>query len=660
MKIQSISTNNINQNNVKKQEFKGLGDAVLIGFWDLIGKGGLAASFILQDVCGSVVPRTLVELNRGKEETGKLNYTAAAETAIRECTTSPTLFIAPALTVGLITAAVGKANGLPLSQIDDFTSIMKDTVKEMGEDAVKADPKAFKQAFYNKVVSSIAENTFDGKISAEQLKEQVKAIDEVVEQAVSTEGKVDKKALKETFKNLEAQFAQFKQHSPADYSSPFSNAILKKNGSEDKVSSLFKNAENYYAEFSKKLSKSDVEVGQLLDNFKKSRTGSRFLTAVLATGATMGAMFMLPKLYQLSDSNPVSGDAKQDKAPEKENKNAKGGKVAFKGAMPAAGGSFFLKLGKFLDPNGLAISPGALTLVLSTCVVIPRMLNARDNTERREVFTRDVPTVATVLFAKKGISGMIAKAAEKNSGAIITNAPQNYKELSAFGKFAKLFKPNGGVTVFSTEDFMQKYTNIKDQETFSKMLEYVKKSGGDLRKLLSIDEKAKTPSMFNFAKEVVGDNFKNMTDDEILDAVKSGANKAKVEDFVKNILDNKDLNPIIQSCRKTSGIINWVSFAIAVGILGIALPKLNVFLSKRAKEKEAAKQADEQKTQIEAVANAKEIDKTQPTVQIETPEQVASEAVVQDTQVNAANVSDLIEAKQTEAEKEAFKQVVQV
>lgn len=654
MKIQSIQSNNNFQNNIKKQEFKGAADAVLVGFWDLIAKGGTGASFILQDVCGSVAPRTWIELNRGKEDTGKLNYTGAAETAIRECTTSPTLFLAPAVTMGLITAAVGKANNLPLPQIDDFTSIMKDTVKELGEETVKSDPKAFKKAFYDKVIASICDGTFEGKINSADLKQQVAQIDEIVEKAVSTEGRVDKKSLKELFKKLDSSFASVKQHSDADYASAFSNAILKKGGSEDRVSTLFQNAENYYSDFSKKLSKSDVEAGQLLDSFKKSRWNARLATGVIATAATMVAMFMLPKLYQLKKPNPnANGAENMPDAPQDNGQN--GGKVAFKGGVPhvaspnkgkvafkggiaaaaaSEGASFLSKVGKFFDPKGRAISPGALTLVLSTCVVIPRLLNARDNTERREVFTRDVPTVATVLFANKGISGLIAKAAEKKSGAVITKGPTNYRELGAFAKFKNLFKPNGGVTVFGNEDFMQKYTNIKDQKTFTKMLDYIKESGGDIKKVLSIDEKSKTNSMFNFAKEVLGENFKEMSDDDILKALKSADNEAKVTDFVKNVIDNEKLNPIIQSCRKTSGVIKWVSFAIAVCILGIALPKLNVFLAKKSKNNKCPDGAPCGKN----------------------PSQKGGMPPYSEPRV----ISDLIETKQTEAEKEAFKNFVVV
>ena len=289
------------------------------------------------------------------------------------------------------------------------------------------------------------------------------------------------------------------------------------------------------------------------------------------------------------------------------------------------------------------------------------MLNARDNTERREVFTRDVPTVATVLFAKKGISGLIAKAAEKKSGAIITNGPVNYKELSAFKKFCNLFKPNGGVTVFGSEDFTQKYTNIQNQETFTKMLEYVKKSGGDIKKLLSIDEGTKSPAMFDFAKDVLKGDFKKMSDDDILKVLKSKDNADKVNEFVKNVMDNKDVNPIIQTCRKTSGIIQTVSFLIAVGILGIALPKLNVFLSKRAKEKEDAKAAEsQQKPENVAQVTKKEATDVQAVPAVSVAEQVPQEASAQNVQANSVSVSDLVDAKQTEEELKAFKQVAQV
>lgn len=654
VKIQSIQSNNNFQNNIKKQEFKGAADAVLVGFWDLIARGGTGASFILQDVCGSVAPRTWIELNRGKEDTGKLNYTGAAETAIRECTTSPTLFAVPAATIGLISFAAGKANNLPLSQIEDFSSIMKETLGEIGEEAAKANPKAFKEAFYNKFVSSICDSTFDGKMKPETLRQQVTKIDEIVEKVVSGSGKVKKSVLDKALEELDASFASVKQHSNVDYSTAFSNAILKKGGSEDRISELFKNAENYYKDFSKKLSKSDVEAGQLLDSFKKTKLNSRAATGVIATAATMVAMFMLPKLYQLKKPEQ---NAKADMVPEvplnEDNKqndgnvafkggmphaaSQNGGKVAFKGSAPSNSSnaaSFLSKLGKFFDPKGYAISPGALTLVLSTCVVIPRLLNARDNTERREVFTRDVPTVATVLFANKGISGLIAKAAEKKSGAVITKGPTNYRELGAFAKFKNLFKPNGGVTVFGNEDIMQKYTNIKDQKTFTKMLDYIKESGGDIKKVLSIDEKSKTHAMFDFAKNVLGDNFKNMTDDDILKALKSADNEAKVTDFVKNVLDNEKANPIIASCKKTSGVIKWVSFAIAICILGIALPKLNVLLAKKSKNNKCPEGAPCDKN----------------------PSQEGGMPPYSEPRV----ISDLIEAKQTEAEKEAFKKFVEV
>ena len=62
---------------VHHQSFKGLGNGV-ISVMDAVDRGGLFASFVIQDFLGMNLPRTWVGLQRNKDITGENNYQEAA------------------------------------------------------------------------------------------------------------------------------------------------------------------------------------------------------------------------------------------------------------------------------------------------------------------------------------------------------------------------------------------------------------------------------------------------------------------------------------------------------------------------------------------------------------------------------------------------------
>ncbi|UKI42640.1 MAG: hypothetical protein L6V95_07140 [Candidatus Melainabacteria bacterium] len=80
-----ISRNNFNGNlnysGMPKKEykkdtrtsFKGV-DGVVVATMDAIERGGMAASFTIQDMFGTNIPRTLTALDRNREELGHPNY----------------------------------------------------------------------------------------------------------------------------------------------------------------------------------------------------------------------------------------------------------------------------------------------------------------------------------------------------------------------------------------------------------------------------------------------------------------------------------------------------------------------------------------------------------------------------------------------------------
>ena len=255
-------------------------------------------------------------------------------------------------------------------------------------------------------------------------------------------------------------------------------------------------------------------------------------------------------------------------------------------------GSLINKAGNFIDPNGKAVSAGVLSVIMLTAVPLPRFFKARNSTERREVLIRDFPTVATLLFAMKAMKGAIAKGAEKKMGLVLTNGPKDYKNLSLGKKLKNLFSPNSGVSVFSTEEILQKYTRINDSETLAKMLTSVQEQGGDVKKLLTIDsKKGKVGPLSAAVSELFGDKFKDMKPEEIIAGVKNPANSDKVKNVI-DILDDADKNPIVKNSKVVTAGIKYLSWGVVVFLLGYGLSKLNQIITNAVDGKKKAENAD--------------------------------------------------------------------
>ena len=101
--LSDYNTNNQKYNNKSNSynnqtNFKGFGD-IAVATMDFVDRGGLFASFTIQDMLGTNFPRTYVGLNRNKDVTGKYNFKEASEVALREFMTGPSMFIIPMIMV---------------------------------------------------------------------------------------------------------------------------------------------------------------------------------------------------------------------------------------------------------------------------------------------------------------------------------------------------------------------------------------------------------------------------------------------------------------------------------------------------------------------------------------------------------------------------------
>lgn len=325
-KVQIIGANNKSTNITKNQTptaFKGGVDSLVL-FWDAIGRGGFPAQFLLQDVMGANIPRTVIAFNRGKNETGKLNYVEGIETAAREFTTGPSMFIVPAIMSSLATKLTGRANNVPLQNINDFSEIMKTTIANFDK-KVEMTPDALRKAFYTNVLNESAVHSFGGeKNFAEKFIETIQQIEKgdfkkrgFLRKMFDAPLKVDGKTVEakdQVMSRLESVFSKAKQEKGSNYAADFLTAKIAKDGKETKFADLITQMKDYCDDFAKNVAPKlgEEKAPEMIEKFKNSRTGSRFLSGILLAASTALVMISIPKLYKALGKR---GEKTQEKTP---------------------------------------------------------------------------------------------------------------------------------------------------------------------------------------------------------------------------------------------------------------------------------------------------------------------------------------------------------
>ena len=134
----------------------------LVKFWEAVERGGLAASFTIQDMLGTNIPRTWAAKDVGKDITGKNNWGAVLENGLREFLTGPSMFLVPAGVLAASSKYGGKSHGVPVQTIKDFGEIISNSNIDV------TNKEAFKKSFYESVLKKAFYN-FDGINQADNL-----------------------------------------------------------------------------------------------------------------------------------------------------------------------------------------------------------------------------------------------------------------------------------------------------------------------------------------------------------------------------------------------------------------------------------------------------------------------------------------------------------
>ncbi len=334
-----VGANKSNKNQ-NPPSFKG---ALAINFWDAIARGGFAASFTVQDMTGTNLPRTYQALQRNKEITGKNNYKAAAEVAVREFVTGPSMCLIPMLVLAGAKKFHGTANEVPMDNIESFSNVTKEILANSSFDRTDLDntknfpaqhAKRVKREYYEKMFGlALGEDLADGKKASQAAQDMATMLEEYdiapkrgfikqllgqdITEATHGGAKESAKKIKskdQILSDIITKFTDTRKLRTDDYSdlmlTDMSGTLKKKNS----IATLVKDFSNFGNDVQRTIvdnvtkngamSSVTLDHNSFMDNFKASRVGSKFATNVLMVVATALFMQYIPKLYTIYKTNP--------------------------------------------------------------------------------------------------------------------------------------------------------------------------------------------------------------------------------------------------------------------------------------------------------------------------------------------------------------------
>lgn len=229
------------------------------------------------------------------------------------------------------------------------------------------------------------------------------------------------------------------------------------------------------------------------------------------------------------------------------------------------------KVNNAIEANGISLATGAFVAIVASCVLIPRLITARDADERREIFTRDFVTVLVMLFAMKGLKGIFSNTATKAKGLVLTAKEKPDEKMNLFQKFVEYFKPIGGASALSARQLQSKYGLISDKATLENTAKYIDSAKGNLAKAFSID-KSGDQKLYKASKDVLGENFETLNNKTIVEKI-SNKDTAELEPMLRALEDEN--NVFVKSAKRINAILEAGALGIVVLLLGFGLPEIN-------------------------------------------------------------------------------------
>ena len=307
------NNNNNTQNNNKKLNFTGGGAGSpldgFVKFWQVVDQGGRALQFTVEDMFGTNFPRSYKGLTAGKKYTGKYNWTAFAQEAIREFLTGPTMTFFPVAALAFSKHCFGASANIRNENVNNLSYLL-DGVEKGSVSEVSSD-------FLSKVSRDLLDKTLDNasdnksnlaKESEElagQLKEYLKAFNKVSD-AKGSAKKLAKQNLKEQETSAFQTFEKIIKKNKANYSDTNFQSVKYSINEATTGCTDFKEyidyAASYIHDFIKRqdVAKNSGVVNtssNIINTFKNNLTGKRMFTMFNMIVLTGLLMQQIPKLY---------------------------------------------------------------------------------------------------------------------------------------------------------------------------------------------------------------------------------------------------------------------------------------------------------------------------------------------------------------------------
>lgn len=604
--IIKAETNNRNNRNNKAnsnhQSFKGLGNGI-VALMDGIERGGLTASFIIQDVGGSCVPRTYTGLHRNEDITGELNYTEAREVALREFITGPSMFVIPIGILYGIKKFIGKALDVPMKHIEVFSNILSKNSNIITETTIKK-PQEFKTAYYKETFKNILSTSAKGLSEAEIEKNSTEFAQTLLKiESAKSKGifnNIRNKSVpgckEDLISELVEKFVDMNKSTNNNAVADFYTASISngdKTVASAKIQKTLSLMTSYTDDILKKMNKNlknfdESSVTNFVNKFSQSRVGGRFILNLGLLASVIAFCSVVPKFYMQSKTFPGMKGLEDKKAnnetitkteetqiPDKKTSKSKPSfGLSLAGFGDKIGKSNVLqKFGKIFECDGYNLPLASLTTICYGGVLLPRLVFARDKNEFNEILQRDIVSIGVLLFGRKAIQNVVSKACTKLSGIALSKLPQgNHGKLKAVWNY---LRPEKGVSVLSSADLVSKYTHIdKYKDGISGFCDFVTKSGGNVAKLFKSDKQLADLAQKAYDASGVGGDFSKASSEKITEAFAKLKNNNSSElngiyDYFKNPKNN-----ILRKARIMNSSFDFLAtFILVPATLGFALPK---------------------------------------------------------------------------------------
>jgi len=234
-----------------------------------------------------------------------------------------------------------------------------------------------------------------------------------------------------------------------------------------------------------------------------------------------------------------------------------------------------------VDSRNGSLSRAMFFVVALLFLVGGRFVKSRDNDERREVITRDIPAIALTVTGAPMANKAMAYATTKKTGVPI---------ITLDGK-----KGFMNATFSSQKQLIDWYSNL-GKNPLVNFSETITKHGGNLQKA--------------FAKLGFSDKLAKITtatdNNAILNAIKEAQiNKTEAFKTLEEAMQKLDTNNnLLKFAKKSQAYVKLAGIGITAAILGIFLPRLNIVMTRKKYQKKVdegtMQQADMEKRMIRA------------------------------------------------------------